>query len=59
MFVCVCVPTTEDELKNELKQKSLDEVMDDTGVCCCCGACYDYAKKLEERQQKNGNEKIA
>ena len=46
MIVCVCKNISESQLKQLLKENTIEGIMADTGLCTKCQKCNETVKKL-------------
>ena len=46
MIVCVCKNITESELKELLKENTIEGIMAETGLCTKCQKCRETVKHL-------------
>ena len=46
MIVCLCKNINETELKKLLKDKSVEHIMNTTGLCTKCKSCRETVRKI-------------
>lgn len=46
MIVCVCKNISESKLKDLLRENSIEEIMNTTGLCTNCKTCKQTVQKI-------------